>query len=80
MTASFQMLVLLLGTCLAFENMNGEYVTTPTPHANGTVNTKFSAYPGGVEVCGSIPTKHSSKPGSTQHLTFVCFFLPIAVR
>ena len=35
----------------AFENMNGEYLTTPTPHANTSVrfNTDWSEYPGGVE-------------------------------
>ena len=34
-----------------FPNMNGEYLTTPTPHAPTGVrfNTSFSAYPGGVE-------------------------------
>jgi len=33
----------------AFDNMNGEYIITPTPKANGTFNTKWSEYPGGVE-------------------------------
>jgi hypothetical protein len=47
----FSLLRLLgvVGVCLAFENMNGEYKTTRTPNANGTVNTKFSEYPGGLE-------------------------------
>ena len=33
----------------AFENMNGEYLTTPTPNAKGSFNTKWNDYPGGVE-------------------------------
>ena len=35
----------------AFDNMNGEYLTTPTLHApkGSKFNTKWSEYPGGVE-------------------------------
>jgi hypothetical protein len=31
------------------ENMNGEYVISPTPGATGEYNTKWAEYPGGVE-------------------------------
>ena len=39
------------GATMAFENMNGNYLTTPTPHApkGESFNTEFSKYPGGVE-------------------------------
>ena len=45
--------LLLLGCAgapgLAFENMNGEYLTTATPRATGAFDTNWSHYPGGVE-------------------------------
>ena len=46
------LLLELWGACLAFENMNGEYLTTPTPNVpkGSTFNTKWSDYPNdGVE-------------------------------
>jgi hypothetical protein len=46
-------LLLLLGYAamgLSFENMNGEYLTTPTPNSRpGHFSTNWSQYPGGVE-------------------------------
>jgi hypothetical protein len=40
----------LLGLgAFGFENMNGEYVISPTPKAFGNYSTKWSEYPGGVE-------------------------------
>ena len=41
--------LLLLAGAIAFENMNGEYLTQPTPNATGSFNTNWSSYPGGVE-------------------------------
>ena len=64
------LLLQVVGQCalwrlgLGFENMNGEYVTTPTPGASeGEYNTKWSEYPGGVEFfdvyLGPIETVYS---------------------
>merc|ERR1712137_1198102 len=45
-----RLLLGLVPMTLAFENMNGEYVITPTPNAKGSFNTKWNEYPnGGVE-------------------------------
>jgi hypothetical protein len=58
----------LLATCHAFENMNGDYVITPTPNAptNSTFSTRWSEYKnknGGVQYfevyLGPITTLYS---------------------
>ena len=56
--------LLVAGSSAAFENMNGEYLITPTPKAPaGTFSTKWSEYPGGVEsfdvYAGPITTRYS---------------------
>jgi hypothetical protein len=63
MRGCFLLLLGHAGAGLVFENMNGEYVTTPTPHAKGRFNTNWSEYPGGVEYfdvhLGPITTLYS---------------------
>ena len=61
------MLAPVLSACLAFDNMNGEYTYTRTPHApSGTFSTNWSEYnnsKGGVEFfevhLGPITTLYS---------------------
>ena len=46
------------------ENMNGEYVISPTPGASGEYNTKWKDYPGGVEC---VPPYKALLPSHTNH-------------